>query len=1168
MKSKSLHITIIHKSILYSLYGLVMQLLLVAPLPAMENAVYAQKSVKETFVTIDFDRDHLRTVFKKIESKTDFRFSYHFGDIDKRFQFTGSYQNTAVYEILVDLSRAAKLSFKNVNGNIGVQPVKQAMKPTVTEVQIEISGRVTDETGEGLPGASVVEKGTANGTTTDMDGNYRLTVSEGAVLAISFVGYATQEIAVGNQSIIDVQMVLDISELEEIVVVGFGSQKKANVSGAVTTVEMDEVIGDRPINNTAEALQGVIPGLQITSSAGEPGAEGIGINLRGATSINGGSPLVLVDNVPVSLNDINPRDIESITVLKDAAASSIYGARAAFGVILITTKKPEGRVEFNYALTTSIAEPTEVPEAASPLEFVTALDEWGRNPFWALGEDTDTWLGFLEQYQANPALFPDGFAEEGGIRYRLASTDHPGNFFSDNGFTQIHNFSFGASNDRSAYRLSLGYNDEDGIMISDNDAFTRYNLNGYISSEIAPNLKAELTTIYRNSEKIEPKAAYSDIIGFPSFLRTGLHENADGTFTPYDTPDNRVNLEAPNTTENENIRLFGRLQYNPITNLTLTGEYTYESRNREQVRIVQNPIYVRSARLGLTGGNVEQTSFRNTRVNANYRAINLYANYNKTLLERHNLSLLAGFNSEEEEGSSLFVNRTRLVSADLPSISTTSGDITADDGFYEWAVMGVFGRLNYNYMEKYSVELNARYDGSSRFAEGDRFGFFPSVSASWNITRESFFQSLPLNVISNFKFRGSWGEIGNQRVTFPGTNTDNYYPTVAGLPTFNSEWIDVSSNVRYLSLGAPDLVSAGFTWETVRTLNFGIDLGLFDNRLNATFDIYRRETLDMITAGAELPSVLGADAPVANAADLRTNGWELDLSWRDNIGQVGYQIGINLYDSKATITKFDNEEGLLVINRGVLQQFYEGQVLGEIWGYTTDGYFTVDDFEAGSLSDDLTGGTLNEGVPSFLGISENPGDIKYADLNGDGEIFSGNSTLDDPGDLSIIGNNTRRYQFGINGSANYKNFDLSFFINGVAKRDIVIDNDLYWPFINQFDNIFKHQLDYWTPENTDAFYPRNYSFDNSNYVNSRRVQTKYLADGRYWTLRNVTIGYTFPSQLLERVFISSLRFFVSGENLFLKDNLPDGLHPELADRGNGAAYPFQRKYALGLNLRF
>ena len=1128
-------------------------------------------SQKLSEITIDLtnpkgspgESSNLGTILVAIERQTNFKFSYAQNiDLVTPVHLQGESQSLDI--LLKEIGHQTKVNFFRRNSLIAVSNAinTATVSEVIFTIDKEISGTVTDENGEGMPGVTVLVKGTSLGIATDIDGKYRLGVPEEATtLVFSFLGYVTQEVEIGNQSVINVVLEPDATQLDEVVVVGYGSQKKANVSGAVTTVNMDEIMGDRPINNTAEALQGVIPGLQITSNAGEPGAEGIGINIRGMTSINQGSPLILVDNVPVSLNDINPRDIASITVLKDAAASSIYGARAAFGVILITTKKPKGAIEFNYSLTTSIAEPTEVPESASPLEFVTALKDWKRNPYWALGEDVSTWLDFLKKYQSNPALFPNGFTEKGGIRYRLASTNHPGNFFSDSGLTRIHNFSFGAQNEKSAYRLSMGYNDEDGIMISKNDAFKRYNLNGYVSSEIAPKLTAGLTTIYRNSKKKQPKAFYNDIIQFPSFFRTGLHKNADGSFTPYDTPDNRVNLEAPNVSKNENIRLLGRLEYNPIDNLTFTGEYTYESRNRESVSINQNPIYVRTARLGRTGGNVEQTGFRNTRVNARYNAINLYANYNKTIGERHNLSLLVGFNSEEESGTVLFVNRTKLVSPKLPSISTASGDITSDDSFYEWAVMGVFGRLNYNYMEKYSLEFSARYDGSSRFAKNNRFGFFPSVSASWNVSKESFFQSLPLNTVSNLKLRGSWGKIGNQRVTFPRTNTDNYYPTIAGLPTFNSNWINVSNNVRYLSLRTPDLVSSGFTWETVKTLNFGIDLGLFENRLNTTFDIYRRETLDMITPGAELPRVLGANAPVANAADLRTDGWELGMSWQDNIGQVNYQIGFNLYDSKAIITRFDNEEGLL-------SQFYKGQTIGEIWGYTTKGYFTADDFEKGTLSDNLTGGTLKKGVASFRGVKENPGDIKYKDINRDGEIFSGNSTIKDPGDLSIIGNNTRRYQFGINGNVSYKNFDLSFFINGVAKRDIVINNDLYWPYRNQFSNIFKHQLDYWTTQNTNAFYPRNYSFDNSNYVNSRRTQTKYLADGRFWTLRNVTIGYTFPSQLLEKIFIRSLRIFISGENLFLKDNLPPGLHPELQNRGNGAAYPFQRKYALGLNLRF
>ena len=1097
-------------------------------------------------------------VFDLIMQQTDYKFFYEegiFNDFPKVHVKKGTIKTNTL------LSRSlskADLDITLTNNNAIL--IKEKVKPLVTPQGIAVDGKVLDAQNQPLFGANILEKGTTNGTQTDFNGEFSIEVAnENAVLVVSYLGYATKEIAVGNQTNITITLQEDISGLDEVVVVGFGTQKKENLTGSVASVDLEEVISDRPITSAAVALQGTIPGLQITANSGEPGNEGLGLELRGFTSINGAQPLFLVDNVPVSLGDINPQDIKTITVLKDASAAAIYGARAAFGVILITTKKPKGKTTFEYSLTTSFSSPTEIPKAASPLEFVTALNDWGRNPYWALGEDIPTWLGYLQEYQTNPSAYPLGYAEEGGIRYRLKENNHVKDFYSDSGLTTIHNLSFGGSTENSSYRVSLGYSNEDGIMISDNDKFERYNLNAFLSSKLTKNLTGEVNVYYRNSTKTEPKASYGGIIGNYSFLPTGFHENPDGTFLPYDTPSNIVELEVPNSIYNKNLRVFGKLIYEPIHDLKITGEYTFESKNGERVNVNVDPVYMRGARLSTAGGVPENTSYYNAHSNSTYKATNIYAKYDKVIAEDHNFSLLTGFNYEEEGGKSLWASKNNLINPDLPSISGATGTLTSDDGFWEWAVMGVYGRFNYNYKSKYFIELNGRYDGSSRFRTEDNFGLFPSISVGWNIAKESFMESL--DEINTLKIRASLGEIGNQVVLF-GNGAQNYYPAVVSLPAGNSSWINTASQERYITLGTPGVISDGFTWETVRTLNFGLDLNMLNNRLAATFDIFKRETLDMITSGEELPSVFGTAPPTANAANLETKGWEFDMSWKDRIGDdFTYSIGFNLFDSQTEITKFGNEENLL-------NQFYVGQQLGEIWGFVTDGYYTEADFEPGSLSSGLTGGTLIAGVPSYQGVNENPGDIKYMDLNGDGVIFTGNNTLEDPGDRKVIGNSRRRYQYGINLALGYKNFDLSVFGNGVGKRDIFLGNDLYWPFTGQFANIFKHHLDYWTPENQNAFYPRNYSFDNSNYGNSRRTQTKYLQNGAYFTIKNITLGYNFPDTMLDKLSLNKLRIYFSGENLFLFDHLPEGLHPEFGDRGAGAAYPYQRKFALGINVGF
>lgn len=442
------------------------------------------------------------------------------------------------------------------------------------------------------------------------------------------------------------------------------------------------------------------------------------------------------------------------------------------------------------------------------------------------------------------------------------------------------------------------------------------------------------------------------------------------------------------------------------------------------------------------------------------------------------------------------------------------------------------------------------------------------------MAKEPFLSSF--DKLSMLKLRASWGEIGNQLVRTNGSR--DYYPFIAGYEQYNPYWIDRSLNMRYTSFNPAQLVSGGFTWEKVQTTNIGMDVSFFDNKLGVNLDLYSRKTLGMLNAGVQLPGVLGTEAPKQNIADLEVRGWEVELKWNDRIGALRYGININLSNSDGEISKFLNEGGLI-------NQYYEGQKIGEIWGYVTDGYYTVDDFVEGTLDAHLYGPDrqLKEGVvyienqPTPL-----PGDVKYKDLNGDGVINNGNGTIypeydeegnliphTGPGDRKVIGNNSRKYQFGINGFSEYKGFDFSFVLSGVGKRDLNLNSDIIWPYQSQFDHIYAHQLDYWTPDNQDAFYPRIYGDPegntNSNYGRSRYTQTKYLSDGRYLKIQNITLGYTLPKNLVNRIGVSNLRVFVAGDNLYTFDNLPKGLD---ADQKADGAYPFMRNISMGLNLTF
>jgi TonB-linked SusC/RagA family outer membrane protein len=1033
---------------------------------------------------------------------------------------------------------------------------------------VTIKGQVTTSDQMGLPGVTIFEKGTTKGTVTKPDGSYEIEVSSSdAIISFSFIGFVPQEVAIAGKTTIDVVLNEDTQDLDEVIVVGYGTQKKANITGAAASVKMDKVLGNRPVTNAAVAIQGSIPGLQVVTNSGQPGSEGVNLNIRGVTSLNGGGPLVLMDNVPVSMADVNPQDIESVTVLKDAAASSIYGARAAFGVILITTKKggKDQPVKFEYSNTFSFRQAEDVLEKASTYDFVHALDDWGLDAFWT-GPDVPTWIEFLDDNKENPGNYPDGYAEKDGLRYPLTDTDLIGAFLNDPGFTQIHNFSFAGGSAKTAYRVSAGFSDEDGIIVTDSDSFKKYNVTSYLKTDITDKISVTADFKYNNDYRRTPKGQYGNAISFNPFTPPdGYHEMEDGSMVPYDSPAMAERIKVIPERWRDNVRLFGKVDYTPIKNLTFTAEYTFSKLNQDNVSGDNQVLTVNPERFTLNAVDPARTFHQKSNSKTIYKGLNFYAKYKKNF-QNHNFEVLVGSNRENQDYEYFRARRYNLVDVNLPALGTATGIIEADDSFYQWAVMGYFGRINYNYMEKYFVEINARYDGSSRFAADDRWGFFPSISAGWNIARESFMEDVEL--ISQLKLRGSWGEVGNQL-------TNGYYPYVPGMPLYEASWLNEGALQQYSSLDSPALVSAGFTWEAVRTINLGIDIKMLKNRLSSSFDIFQRETLGMLESGVELPALLGTSAPQQNSADLKTTGWEFEASWNDRVGKVSYNVGVTLWDNQSEITKFDSETG-------IIGQPYVGQQRGEMWGYVTDGYYTVDDFVEGSLDEDLMNGTLIEGLAVPKGRTINPGDVKFADLNNDGEIFTGNNTLapaidpvtgevvpgTGPGDRQIIGNNTRRYQFGVFANAEYKGFDFSLMFNGIGKRDIYINNQTRFPYTNEFQVVYVSQLDYWTPENTETFYPRNYPLGAVNYGYSRSTQTKYMLNGAYMRIKNITLGYTLPQKIMEKLRVDKLRVYVAAENVADFNSWPNGINTELSNKGSGATYPYMKGYSFGLNVTF
>lgn len=1046
------------------------------------------------------------------------------------------------------------------------------METNVVQQSNTCKGLVKDESGETIIGASVVVKGTTNGTITDIDGNFVLTnLKKGDVIEVSYIGYQSQEV-VWNGQPLNLVLKTDTQTLDEVVVVGFGSQKKENLTGAVSQVKMDDVLGSRPVVNAMSALQGTMPGLQITPNANAAGpGQAKNFNIRGTTSINGGDPLVLIDNVPGDIDMLNPEDIESVSVLKDAASSAIYGARAAFGVILVTTKKGKsGKAQLNYNNNFGFQKSINRPETATSLQWMQAyLDaEFNAGKYYT-GQDMKRWMGYLQEYQQNPGNFKttgDGVyvSPEDGLNYYLNDKRIYDNILENFGFLQSHNASLSGGTDKIKYRMSIGYANEKGILATDKDKYRRMTGSAYVSADVTSWLTQSVDIRYAQSDRNMPVT--SDKTGLYDMRLPGVYPEGsltlpDGTELLTNTPYNILQMATDDNTITDNARILSKTVVKPLKGWDIVFEYTFDKTvtDRRKNKAVRDYTSVELARIQTAN----TSTLESTKESTDYNAINLYSTYSHSFNDAHNLSVMAGFNQESSNYKSLYAYSYDMINDEFPSHNTAIGENkTITEGHKVYTVRGAFYRINYDYKGKYLIETNGRYDGSSKFPKKNRFGFFPSVSVGWNIARESFMEKVVGDYLSELKLRGSWGQIGNQAI-----NPYQYTPIMGAYAKSDIPWL--VNGQKPATVKAPGLVSETFTWETVETLDFGLDVAAFSGRLQGTFDWYRRDTKDMLAPGLELPALIGAAAPLQNVADLRTKGWELALSWRDQIGDWGYNVSFNLYDSKTVVTKYNNESKIIKKSDGS-NNYYEGYEVGSIWGYETDGFYTVDDFE------DTNAWILKDNVPTVQGVSPRPGDIKYKNLRDDenstNQIDEGDGTLANPGDRKIIGNDAIRMQYGIGLGVNYKGFDLSILLQGVGKRDVWISDARRWPFDSgQFGQIFSDQLDYWKPKdaangdweavNPNAEYFRLYGqMENSGY--NKRTQTKYLLNGAYLRIKNVTLSYTFPKQLIAPIHLSSLKAFVSCENLHTFHHLPDGYDPERLSWG----YPFFRTISFGINV--
>ena len=1078
-------------------------------------------------------------------------------------------------KVLIGLGISSSLFYPNNALADSYLTSKNEVTTTVQQTK-KITGNVTNTAGEPIIGATVLEKGnTTNGTITDIDGNFTINLPANATLSISYIGYITQEIQVGYQTSFKVVLKDDTKTLDEIIVVGYGSQKKANLTGAVSSVKMDEALGDRPLLNAADALQGAVPGLFVSNGGNAPGtsksfqirgAYSLGVKNSDGTYGNTIKPLVLIDNVEGDIDMINPEDIESINVLKDAASAAIYGARAAGGVILVTTKRPKGasRFELNYNNNFAFGKAMNLPKQAPLMDYLQAYLDCGySDAYWSLGSPSvSKWMEYLTAYQKDPSSFNtvgDGiYVDESGVPYYLNEKDLYKNFM-ETSFQMTHNISASGGTDKLRYRISGGYNSNDGVLISDRDKFERMNVNSFISADVTKWFTQEITMSYAHSLQTSPGGmggvyntrlvSYYPEGELPASVNTLADEDL-----PLFTPRNQILYSNPVNNKNDNPRIFLKSILKPLKGLEAVFEYTFDKNIYDYHWYTGQYDYTT-----IQGGSSKSfvdDYLRKYKQHTNYNSINVYATYNKDF-GNHHFKVMAGFNQESSYQETLDTYSYNQAVLDVPAMSSGTGTIKATDSYSEYAIRGGFFRVNYNYLDKYLLEVNGRYDGSSKFPKSSRFGFFPSVSAGWQIAQERFMNSTR-HWLDGLKLRASYGVIGNQNI-----NPYTFTPSMS-VNNKATSWIIDDTYVTSIS-SLPALVSQNFTWEKVGTINVGLDVNLFNNRLSGVFEWYQRNTNGMLAPGVQLPAVVGASAPYQNTADMRTRGWELSLNWRDQIGKVGYRIGFNLSDYKSEIIKYDDNAATKL-----LSSYYPGQTLGEIWGYVVDGYYTVDDFV------DTSSWQLKEGVTSINGYNVRPGDVKFKNLRDDDTstnvITSGDNTFDNPGDRKVIGNTTPRYQYGINLGMNYAGFDLNVILQGTGKRDYWISNVLTFPMNgDNFVPLFEGLSDYWMPKDPDngdwsavnpnAKYPRIYG-NRGNSGSNLRQSDKYLSDASYLRIKNITLSYKLPKKWVNQIFLNQMKAFVSIENVATFTSLPSGIDPERIEWN----YPAFRTVSFGVNI--
>ncbi|MDE3741006.1 SusC/RagA family TonB-linked outer membrane protein [Maribacter polysaccharolyticus] len=1018
---------------------------------------------------------------------------------------------------------------------------------------------VGSDDGVALPGVAVVVKGTTTGTVTDFDGNYTITApSTDAVLVFSYLGYVTQEIQVGSKSVIDVTLEPDTTALDEVVVVGYGTAKKETLTGSIEQVK-SEVFEDIATGSPALALQGRTPGLVITRNSSRPGDENINFLIRGASSTNGIDPLIVIDGVPAinttSFTDMNPNDIENISVLKGGSAS-VYGSRAAGGVILVTTKKGKGDIKVDFSTITrmgtiGIRPPTPTMEEYGQL-YLEAVDAdlvAGKSPRYFFWDNHET----LERI-AN--------GEEGYYDLAINGTVWmaEGNRFDEmfgNSFSTQHNFSISGGTDKSNFRISAGYDENVGGLKIADDSSDRYNFSLNYNVNVSDRLSINTNVSYFHRHISGPTgglsrdAATYDAPLFPSYNQYGQYYSVFGGVNIAGRRNAVAQvIDGGRTNEiDEQFKISALLDYKLTDHLNVTASYAISKQNSEdQAYTLSVPLYDWDGNLATTITDQSNTYIEEETGNVVYKNYKSTLNYNNTFGD-HKISGLLAVEAEKNENNGLRARRTGFVDYGVYDLNlgSTDGNITTEGGGNTWGAFGYIGRLNYNYKEKYLLEVQGRRDGSSRFADGQKWSNYFSASGGWVISSEKFLEDN--NTISFLKLRGGYGELGSTS----GFGNFGYLSTVS----FGTTVFGQTDAGQQVTTKASSLFSDTTTWERIITKEIGVDFRLFDNHVFGSVDLYEKDNKDMLVS-LVYPDLLGTGAPVTNSGTLETRGWEVQLGWNGKVGDLDISVGANMSDSRNRLTQYDGAESIQAgLNDVDDDENILGKPINSFYLYDTDGYFqTQDEVDAYYAT---YGGKEN----SILYDQSNaaglvPGDTKIIDSNGDGVINTD--------DLTYHGDNSPHYTYGFNLDLKYKNWDFSTFFQGVMDQSILRTGYFSAPFQQIWQNQATTWLGTtWTPENTNARYPRSTTqrnVTNWNYINKDFM----LQNNRYIRLKSLVLGYSFKDLKIGNTPINNLRIYFSGNDLFEFTSVKDGYDPEAQEGTNDATYPFMRTWALGLKV--